>query len=102
MTARPVEVAAMERALELARRGEGLVLYAAGIAVFYAVVLMQLVHYPIYEDWGLPWLSAQGRYLFPVLIPIYGASFRDAPAADRGCGCRPSARTVDRGWRRPR
>ena len=54
------------------RRGDGPVLYAAGIAAFYAVVLMQVVHYPIYEYWGLSWLSVQARYLFPVLIPIYG------------------------------
>ena len=33
---------------------------------------MQFVNYPAYIEWGFIGISVQGRYLFPVILPIYG------------------------------
>lgn len=45
---------------------------AAFLALGYALVLMWLVHYPNYQSYRYIELSLQGRYLFPVLLPVYG------------------------------
>lgn len=65
---------------------------AAAVAAGYALVLMQLVNYPIYRTSGLEVEAVQGRYLFPVLAPLLAAAIiamRDAlPARARwpvGC-----------------
>ena len=42
------------------------------IAVGYALVLMWVVNYPNYLTARYVELALQGRYLFPVLIPIHG------------------------------
>jgi hypothetical protein len=47
---------------------------AAGVALGYALILMQLVNYPIYRASGLAVEAVQGRYLFPVLAPLLGAA----------------------------
>lgn len=50
----------------------------------YALVLMQLVNYPTYDESGVIVLALQGRYLFPVLFAAYAlmayylTSFRSA------------------------
>jgi hypothetical protein len=44
--------------------------YLAVVAVFYCVFLMYFVNYRTYLDYWSPWLSLQGRYIFPVLAPI--------------------------------
>ena len=43
----------------------------AVIAGFYTLVLMQLVNYKTYAASGLLGAALQGRYLFPVLVPLY-------------------------------
>ena len=43
----------------------------AFIACFYAGVLLFRVNYPAYTYYGTPGITLQGRYLFPVLAPIY-------------------------------
>ena len=47
---------------------------AAAVAGGYALILMQLVNYPIYSVTGLAVEAVQGRYLFPVLAPLMGAA----------------------------
>jgi len=47
---------------------------AAAVAGGYALILMQLVNYPIYSVTGLTVEAVQGRYLFPVLAPLMGAA----------------------------
>ena len=47
---------------------------AAGVAAGYALILMQAVNYPIYRTTGLSVEAVQGRYLFPILAPLLGAS----------------------------
>ncbi len=42
------------------------------IAALYALVLMQLVNYPVYRSSSVLILGLQGRYLFPVILPLYG------------------------------
>jgi hypothetical protein len=54
---------------------------AAMISFSYALILMQLVNYPIYRATGLEVEAVQGRYLFPVLAPLMAAAIiasRDA------------------------
>ncbi|MEZ4216798.1 MAG: hypothetical protein R3E88_10015 [Myxococcota bacterium] len=43
------------------------------VALAYALVLMQLVNYPVYRATGLAVEAVQGRYLFPVLAPLLAA-----------------------------
>jgi hypothetical protein len=40
--------------------------------LIYALVLMWLVNYPTYLETGVIKMGLQGRYLFPVLVPIWG------------------------------
>ena len=46
---------------------------ALWVSAGYALVLMQLVNYPIYRATGLVQEAVQGRYLFPVIVPLVGA-----------------------------
>jgi hypothetical protein len=43
----------------------------AAVSLFYAGVLLVKVNYPAYSYYGNPGITLQGRYLFPVLAPIY-------------------------------
>jgi hypothetical protein len=45
---------------------------AALIFGCYALILMQGVNYPIYRQFYSPVLALQGRYLLPVIVPLYG------------------------------
>jgi len=45
---------------------------AALIGGCYALILMQGVNYPIYKQFYSPLLALQGRYLLPVIVPLYG------------------------------
>ena len=54
---------------------------AAGVALGYALILMQLVNYPIYLATGLEVEAVQGRYLFPVLAPLLGSAIIAARGA---------------------
>ena len=47
---------------------------AAAVGAGYALVLMQLVNYPIYRATGLEVEAVQGRYLFPVLAPLLASA----------------------------
>jgi len=38
---------------------------------FYGLVLMQLINYPAYRTFHAFHISVQGRYLFPLIVPIY-------------------------------
>lgn len=51
---------------------DGLAGYAALAVAVHVVVLMQFVGYPNYVQTGMIHAGLQGRYLFPVLVPIYG------------------------------
>ena len=42
------------------------------LVLAYAMVLMWLVNYPNYQTYRYIELALQGRYLFPVLVPLYG------------------------------
>lgn len=42
------------------------------ITLFYALFLMQYVNYNSYVNSGTLGLALQGRYIFPVLVPLYG------------------------------
>ncbi len=41
------------------------------IVLFYTMILMQGVNYPIYRSSGFSGLALTGRYMFPVLVPLY-------------------------------
>ncbi len=41
------------------------------ITLFYLAILMQVVNYSIYSQSGMMGLAITGRYLFPVLAPLY-------------------------------
>ena len=43
----------------------------AAIACFYAGFLMYKVNYNAYLYYGTPGITLQGRYLFPVIGPVY-------------------------------
>lgn len=45
--------------------------YLASIAGFYCTVLLYWVNYRGYLENGAPYLALQGRYLFPVIGPLY-------------------------------
>jgi len=46
-------------------------LYLAIIAGFYGSFLMYVINYSSYLDTKATWLGLQGRYIFPVMSPIY-------------------------------
>lgn len=50
---------------------QGTSIYLLFIAGFYTLILMQQVNYKTYLDYGVIVLALQGRYIFPVLAPIY-------------------------------
>jgi hypothetical protein len=50
-------------------RGTGVYLFF--IATAYTLMLMQLVNYKIYFNYGLIVFALQGRYIFPVIVPVY-------------------------------
>ena len=54
---------------------------ATAVALGYTLVLMQLVNYPIYRASGLEVEAVQGRYLFPVVAPLIGATVIAAASA---------------------
>jgi hypothetical protein len=43
----------------------------AAVAVFYSGYLMYEVNYDSYLNYGEPSLTVYGRYLFPILVPVY-------------------------------
>lgn len=51
---------------------DGKILDAFFICIIYAIILMQLVNYPIYLFKDSLKLALQGRYFFPVIVPFYG------------------------------
>lgn len=61
----------MVRRLRPSQAG-GVPIDAAFLAFGYGLVLMWLVSYPTYLESKNVELAIQGRYLFPVLVPIYG------------------------------
>jgi hypothetical protein len=50
---------------------QGTGIYLLFIAGLYALILMQVVNYRIYFIYGSIGIALQGRYIFPVLVPIY-------------------------------
>ena len=54
-----------------AREAGGLPTFLAVIAVFYGIFLMYAVNYQIYLKYEVVHLVVQGRYIFPVIGPIY-------------------------------
>ena len=50
--------------------------YLALTVLFYALVLMQVINYAAYRNTGVVVMTVQGRYLFPVLVPLYGLTAR--------------------------
>jgi hypothetical protein len=52
--------------------GRGAPADAAFLVIGYALILMWSVNYPNYQTSRYIELGLQGRYIFPVLIPIYG------------------------------
>jgi hypothetical protein len=50
---------------------QGTGIYLLFIAGLYALILMQLFNYRIYFIYGSLGIALQGRYIFPVLVPIY-------------------------------
>lgn len=45
--------------------------WAGGVGVAYALVLLWLVNYPAYQRFGELDVGVQGRYLFPVMAPLW-------------------------------
>lgn len=45
--------------------------YLAITTIFYAFFFMYAINYRTYLDYRATWLSLQGRYIFPVIVPIY-------------------------------
>jgi hypothetical protein len=45
---------------------------AAVIFLFYAIILMFFINYPTYRQYYSLLLKLQGRYLLPVIVPLYG------------------------------
>jgi len=62
-------VFAVRRRSAAVKPGIGL---AATLAGAYTAILLFGVNYPSYVETGLPDLAVQGRYLFPVLVPLCG------------------------------
>ncbi len=48
--------------------GLGVLLF---ISLFYIIILMQVVDYNLYSQTGMMGMAVTGRYLFPVLAPLY-------------------------------
>ena len=46
--------------------------YVMAIVLCYALFLMQCVSYQRYLEWEMMVEGLQGRYIFPVLVPLYG------------------------------
>jgi len=66
-------IAALFFARALARgRAARTMIDASILSLGYASILLWLVHYPGYLRTGHFMLALQGRYLFPVILPIYG------------------------------
>ncbi len=53
------------------RESGWLPLYLAGSALLYAGYLLVQVNYDNYLNYGVPGVTLQGRYLFPVIGPVY-------------------------------
>ncbi len=51
---------------------DGLTTWSALIVAIYALFLIYAVSYPIYRSSAVFGLYLQGRYMFPVLLPLYG------------------------------
>lgn len=49
----------------------GLAMYLAAVCAFYLVVLSQVVNYTSYLATGFVGFALTGRYIFPVLVPLY-------------------------------
>ena len=45
--------------------------YFIFLIVFYTIILMVFTNYPAYKTHGIIHAGVQGRYMFPVLIPLY-------------------------------
>jgi len=45
--------------------------YLMFVTAFYSIILMQVINYNLYWYSGFAGLSLTGRYLFPVLVPLY-------------------------------
>jgi hypothetical protein len=45
--------------------------YFAAIACYYAGYLLYMVNYDNYLNYGVPGITLQGRYLFPIMTPFY-------------------------------
>ena len=54
------------------RKQENFETYVMAIVLFYAFFLMQFVSYKSYLEWEMMVEGLQGRYIFPVLVPLYG------------------------------
>jgi len=52
--------------------GNGMMTDALLLSFFYILVLMQYVNYPIYLQSLTVGKTVHGRYLFPVIVPLYG------------------------------
>lgn len=58
--------------------------WAGGVGLAYAMVLLWLVNYPAYQRFGEIDVGVQGRYLFPVMAPLWSlAACHLAHAASR-------------------
>lgn len=74
----------------LARRGRPapIVGFGAGVALAYALVLLFFVNRPVYLEKGILDAGVQGRYLFPVWVPVMGwmavGLWQDPPRRVRG------------------
>jgi hypothetical protein len=53
---------------------QGTSCYLLFISVAYALTLMLLVNYKLYLGYGIAVADLQGRYIFPVIVPIYTLS----------------------------
>ena len=42
-----------------------------GMLAFYGVLLMQQINYSAYCTFHLPHIAVQGRYMFPLIVPVY-------------------------------
>jgi hypothetical protein len=52
--------------------GSAPLMYSYLVAVAYVFIIMQIVNYPGYASFGIIGLATQGRYVFPVLVPLCG------------------------------
>jgi len=54
------------------KAAENLDTYVMAVVLSYTIVLMQFVNYKNYLAWQVMGMGFQGRYIFPVLVPLYG------------------------------